>query len=288
MSNMQSHNRDNKSKRKKRRKRRRKKTSQIQHIEIISPRPCLNHQQQQHQANQSHQQLCAKTRQNIIIKTTTTSTTAPTKTANKLNTLRSTAITKRKRFIDNKWQQWCNRVLSRRCSSSKIIVKMCNRTTVNSYQQENRKWEHLRKKPTKTAKPTTNILNYFYFNSRYDLNVQHKFIAISLIGISLLVNCKLIAASNSTSASGLFVARLNHQYQQQQQYSANNIHNNDGRRQTAWMDFQKKMLRQRSVPAYQSPQDLGDILTQLGVLIQARQRNATELATNIFFKYYNS
>lgn len=283
MSNMQSHNRDNKSKRKKRRRRRRKKISQAQHIEIISPRPCSNH----HQHWQQQQQLHAKMRQNIIIQTTT----ATTKTASQLSTLvRSTAITKRKRFIDNKWQQWCNRVSSRCCSSSKIIVKMCNQiTTVNSHRQENREWEHLRKKSTTTT--TAHFSNFFYLNSRYDLNVQQKFIAISLIGISFLVNCQLIAASNSSTASGSIVARLNHQYQQQ--YTTNTINNNynynqDGRRNTAWMDFQTKMLRQRSVPAYQSPQDLGDILTQLGVLIQARQRNATELATNVFFKYYNT
>lgn len=193
---------------------------------------------------------------------------------------------KRKRFIDNKWQQWCAIViLCRRYSSSKILVKMYNQTTVNnsSYQQKNRKClKHLRKNTTQIATATKHFCHFFfYFNSRYDLNVQQKFIAFTLIGISILVNCQLIVASNSSTD------KFN------QQYTNNIINNNmyynvDGRRYTVWNDFQKKILRQQSVPAYQSPQDLGDILTQLGVFIQTRQRNATELATNIFFKYYNS
>lgn len=149
-------------------------------------------------------------------------------------------------------QRWCNNNVS--CGSSSIeLVKMCNQTTFNNH----RKCRNLRKKLSN------------------DLSNQQKFIAIALIAIYLLVNC----TNNAVTASTLnpptsYLTPVN-------QINLTAPHG-------AWKDFQKKMLHQRSVPAYQSPQDLGDILTQLGLLIQSRQRNATELASNIFFKYYNT
>lgn len=56
---------------------------------------------------------------------------------------------------------------------------------------------------------------------------------------------------------------------------------------TTWVDFQRHSLNQQRTVHQAQAQDAGDILMQLGLMIQARQRNATEMAPHIFFKYYD-
>lgn len=59
-----------------------------------------------------------------------------------------------------------------------------------------------------------------------------------------------------------------------------------------WLEYQRQNTKsttkhtQHIQPNFLSP-DLGNIFSQLGFLIQSRQRNATELAEHIFFKYFN-
>lgn len=100
----------------------------------------------------------------------------------------------------------------------------------------------------------------------------HQFIAIGLIGIILFVNCPtFVSAAKNTIRS---------------------IANSEGfdpksRANINWFEFQRSTLNQRSQSQAPSP-DLGNIFSQLGLFIQSRQRNASELAGNIFFKYYNT
>lgn len=57
---------------------------------------------------------------------------------------------------------------------------------------------------------------------------------------------------------------------------------------TTWIDFQKNTLNQQRSFHHTQAQDAGDILMQLGLMMQARQqRNASEMAPHIFFKYYD-
>lgn len=101
---------------------------------------------------------------------------------------------------------------------------------------------------------------------------QRYFIVIGLIGLAMLVNSPTFvgAASRNVPRSASI---------------AGNEHSNNRLQHNNWFEFQRKSLNQRA--QYQS-QDLGNIFSQLGIFIQSRQRNATEIAGNIFFKYYNT
>lgn len=123
---------------------------------------------------------------------------------------------------------------------------------------------------------------------------SQPFIVIAvMIALVLFANCPafVVAASKTAIRS---IATSNHEN------DPNRLHAN-------WLDYQRQTLRSRqtqstagsSPPAaaaaaaispnhnYLSP-DLGNIFQTLGILIQARQRNATELAQHIFFKYFNT
>lgn len=55
-----------------------------------------------------------------------------------------------------------------------------------------------------------------------------------------------------------------------------------------WFEFQRQTLGQPVQPAQRQSQEIGSIFSQFGLFIQSRQRNASELAGNIFFKYFNT
>lgn len=199
----------------------------------------------------------------IIIKTSTT-----TRKATVCSTAVSIAMPIT-RITDNKQHQhrWCNR--DSRSRSSVNLVKMCNQTTstIHNHHRKCRNLQRIRQKLTNSQKITSHFVNFS--------DHQIKFITIAATAITFLAQCAIIAASTTTNSAIISKRSPTINYSNDPRYSA-------------WNDFQQKMLHQRSVPAYQSPQDFGDILTQLGFLIQSRQRNASELAANIFFKYYNT
>lgn len=104
-------------------------------------------------------------------------------------------------------------------------------------------------------------------------SMLRQFITIGLIGMVLFVNCPIfVVAAGRNSIRSIANSDGNDPYR---------IHSN-------WFEFQRQSLNQRSLPAQSQAQDFGNIFTQLGFFIQSRQRNATELAGNIFFKYYNT
>lgn len=122
------------------------------------------------------------------------------------------------------------------------------------------------------------------------------FIGIAVIvALVLFVNCPafVVAASKTAIRS---IATSNHET------DPNRLHAN-------WLEYQRHTLRPRQTQTagqsataaaaavaaaaitpnhnYLSP-ELGNIFQTLGIFIQARQRNATELAQHIYFKYYNT
>lgn len=100
----------------------------------------------------------------------------------------------------------------------------------------------------------------------------HQFIAVGLIGLVLFVNCATFVSATSKSSIR----------------SITNSDGNDPRRpNNNWFEFQKQTLN-RGSQSQAPPQELSNIFSQLGIFIQSRQRNASELAGNIFFKYYNT
>lgn len=106
-----------------------------------------------------------------------------------------------------------------------------------------------------------------------DYSRMRQFIVIGLIGLVLFVNCPIFVVTAARN-------------------SIRSIANNDGndpyRVHSNWFEFQRQTLNQRSQQTQPQSQELGNIFSQLGFFIQSRQRNATELAGNIFFKYYNT
>lgn len=125
---------------------------------------------------------------------------------------------------------------------------------------------------------------------------SQPFIVIAVIvALVLFVNCPafVVAASKTATRSIASGAHEN---------DANRVHAN-------WLEYQRQTLRTRQTQStsgspsaaaaaaaaaaiapnhnYLTP-ELGNIFQTLGIFIQARQRNATELAQHIFFKYYNT
>lgn len=120
----------------------------------------------------------------------------------------------------------------------------------------------------------TNRTNSNQINSLSLKNMdQHRhFIVIGLIGLVLLINGSTFVAAASRNVPRSASIAGNDDTNQRL------IHNN-------WFEFQRQSLNQRT--QYQA-QDFSNIFTQLGIFIQSRQRNASELAGKIFFKYYNT
>lgn len=106
------------------------------------------------------------------------------------------------------------------------------------------------------------------------MNQRQQFFAIGLIGLILIVSGPAFV----TAASKTYVRSIA-------------SHENDPHRLHAnWLEYQRQSVQPRTQniqPHYLSP-DFGNIFSQLGFFIQSRQRNATELAEKIFFKYYNT
>lgn len=105
-------------------------------------------------------------------------------------------------------------------------------------------------------------------NSNKCIDRDYKFIAIALMVIILFVN--YCTTSVAAGAAPKIVNTLNRDSRQLS---------------STWIEFQKRSLNHRPIQ-YQS-QDVGNIFSQLGIFIQSRQRNATELSGNIHFKYYD-
>lgn len=130
---------------------------------------------------------------------------------------------------------------------------------------------------TSTSTSTTMAKNKIYRNCKRQpihnqLNkcMDRQYIVIGLIGLVLFGNWStFVTAASKNIVRSISNSNGNNPYQQ-------NIN---------WMDFQRESLNQRSLQI-QSP-ELGNIFSQL-LFIQSRQRNASELAGNIFFKYYNT
>lgn len=117
--------------------------------------------------------------------------------------------------------------------------------------------------------------------NRHRPKFSPPFIAVAaIVALALFVNCPafVVAASKTAIRS---IASGSHEN------DPNSLHTN-------WLDYQRQALRPRTTQSvasannnYLTP-DLGNIFTQLGIFIQARQRNASELAQHIFFKYFNT
>lgn len=108
---------------------------------------------------------------------------------------------------------------------------------------------------------------------------QSFIILISLISLALLANWPtFVAAAATATRNAVRSIAINE----------NDVHRLHGN----WFEFQRQSLNHRtqrqSQPAAYQSQELGNIFSQLGFFIQSRQRNASELSGNIFFKYYNT
>lgn len=114
-----------------------------------------------------------------------------------------------------------------------------------------------------------------------------------IVALVLFVNCPaFVVAASKTAIRSI---------------ATSNNENDPNRLHANWLDYQRQTLRPRQTQStagsaaaaaataaaitpnhnYLSP-ELGNIFQTLGIFIQARQRNATELAHHIFFKYYNT
>lgn len=134
--------------------------------------------------------------------------------------------------------------------------------------------------PSSTLSATIKMFSYKNHINKLQKRVvdQHRhFLAILLIGIVFLVNCptSAVAASKNPIPRSASIASNDNSNRDQRL-----LHHN-------WFEFQKQSLDKYHRNQYQAA-DLGSILSQLGIFIQSRQRNASELAGNIFFKYYNT
>lgn len=119
-----------------------------------------------------------------------------------------------------------------------------------------------------TSQIKSNTHSRWKCNSNKFIDRDYNFIAIALIVIILFVNyCTTTVAAGAAPKIGNGISKDSHQLS------------------STWIEFQKRSLNHRSIQ-YQA-QDVGNIFSQLGLFVQSRQRNATELSRNIFFKYYD-
>lgn len=119
---------------------------------------------------------------------------------------------------------------------------------------------------------------------------SEPFIVIgAIVALALFVNCPAFVEAASSKPAIRSIASST------KETDPNRLHAN-------WLEYQRQTLRPRATqsvtpttvsqtPAvnsnYLSP-ELGNIFTQLGAFIHARQHNATEMAEHIFFKYYDT
>lgn len=162
---------------------------------------------------------------------------------------------KRLRFIHNWWCHNC-------CSTSSSLTMSSLSLFSTIIPNINSSYHSI----TNQTKHNNNL------SKRMDNRLQ--FIAIAFIWMVLFVYCPIFVSAASKN-------------------SIRSIANNDGhdpyRLHSNWFDFQRQSLNHRSQqPSKSQSQEVGNIFTQLGLFIQSRQRNATEIAGNIFFKYYNT
>lgn len=109
-------------------------------------------------------------------------------------------------------------------------------------------------------------------------HVHFNFGVIALIAICLLLNCITIVAATANLPTPTA-----HNSQAQ---STSKVNSRARHLLPAWIDIKRQSLNHRSVP--QAPQDFTNFFSTLDFFIQSRQRNASEIAENIFFKYYNT
>lgn len=125
---------------------------------------------------------------------------------------------------------------------------------------------------TKITNRTNSNSNKINNLSLKNMDHHRQFIVIGLIGLVLFINGPTFASAASRNVPRSASIAGNDDTNQRL------IHSN-------WFEFQRQSLNKRT--QYQA-QDLSNIFSQLGIFIQSRQRNASELAGNIFFKYYNT
>lgn len=118
-----------------------------------------------------------------------------------------------------------------------------------------------------------NNLGKIHLNLGKYFDCDLSYMAIALIVLIVITQLATIATAGAPSDSKRGTdSKLSREYRH---------------RFNAWLDFQKYSLNQQRSAHQPQVQDAGDILMQLGLMIQARQRNATEMAPHIFFKYYD-
>lgn len=148
----------------------------------------------------------------------------------------------------------------------------------------------VRKSFIKTAIPagavlvqqTLSIIHPFHFVHRKQLNINN-ILMIFIIIIANIINIStsqsptsnIISTSSSTTTASIEQFVIPPSIQQHQQINY--------RPEQYQPQYQPQHHQQQ-----QPPQESNNIFRQINSFIQARQRNASEIAGNIFFKYYNA
>lgn len=141
--------------------------------------------------------------------------------------------------------------------------------------------------PHRTTNNTIGDNDYHQQKNYYTKHAAHSISHVQinicvLIAIGLFINCIIIVAPTPANNSPISPSN-----QYRRAIASNSYANDPQGRQLSWNEIQRKSLNHRSVA--QPPQDFGNnFFSTLDFFIQSRQRNASELAGNIFFKYYNT
>lgn len=185
------------------------------------------------------------------------------------------------------WRQRCL-LLSNCCRKKSVFPKTKPTNNLHNISSMNQ---------TQRRKQQQDLQLHRHHNQQqhYQQNYSQPFtvIAAIIVALALFVNCPAFVVAEPKTATRSI---------------ATGSHENDHNRLHAnWLEYQRQTLRPRATQStagtttsgaaaagaatannnYLSP-ELGNIFTQLGIFIQARQRNATEIAQHIFFKYYNT
>lgn len=195
-------------------------------------------------------------------------------------------IVQRLNFItDLCWRRWLQRCLQSNncCQNYSIFAK--NKQNFNLHNNSSMD-QRRRRRRWRDKRHQQQQQQHHISHSKF----SQPFIVIAVIVVLALfefVNCPgLVMAASKPAVRSI----------------ADNSNENDPNRiHTNWLEYQRQTLRPRATQsatttlagtttstANNLSPELGNIFTQLGIFIQARQRNATEMAQHIFFKYYNT
>lgn len=176
-------------------------------------------------------------------------------------------------------QQQCLSMTANCCRKNSVFPK--NRQNFNSHNS--------------SSMDKTQRQHHQHHHHHHQPIYSQPFIVIAIIvALVLFVNCPAFVVAASKTATRSIATSSN-------ENDPNRLHAN-------WLEYQRQTLRPRATQStagastaaaaaaaaavtanhnYLTP-ELGNIFQTLGIFIQARQRNATELAQHIFFKYYNT